>query len=222
MRKLLVLVLLAFALPTALLAQDPDWRNRRGHRDDYHYTDNMFELTPFIGYRYGGTLYADQTGFNKDVKAESAMNFGGSFDIPLGNYGYKLELMVDRQDTRLVAGSGLFAPNDRFADFHVTYYHGGLVIPFAQSRAATPYLILSAGVANLKPDIQGVSADNRFSASGGVGVKVPFNRNSGLRLEARGFYTSLPNNNVCSRCYNNYSYRDFYQGETNFGVYFRF
>ena len=228
MRKLLILALLVLALPASLLAQDDDWRNRRGsdrgRRDDrrYRYDENMFELTPFVGYRYGGTLFADQTGFKEDVKSESNMNYGGSFAIPLGNNGFKFELMVNRQDTHLTSGSGLFSPSDRIADFHVTYYHGGLVIPFAQSRSVTPYVILSAGVANLDPKLPDTSAENRFSASGGVGVKVPFNRNSGLRVEARGYYTTLPNDNVCGHCYYDSGYRDFYQGETNVGLYFRF
>ena len=78
------------------------------------------------------------------------------------------------------------------------------------------------GVANLDPRIAGATSENRFSASGGLGVKVPFNRNAGLRLEARGYYTTLPNDNVCHGCFYDNSYRDFYQGETNFGVYFRF
>jgi hypothetical protein len=225
MKKLLVLALLILAVPSALLAQDDDWRNRRGRerRDDsYRRGDNAFELNPFIGYRYGGTLYADQTGLAENVKAESSANFGGNFAIPLGSGGFKLELMVNRQDTHLTAGSGLFSPSDRVADFAVTYYHAGLIIPFAQSRAATPYVVLSAGVANLDPDIAGTTSENRFSTSGGIGVKVPFNRNAGLRIEARGYYTALPNDNGCRRCYYDYTYRDFYQGETNVGVYFRF
>ena len=60
------------------------------------------------------------------------------------------------------------------------------------------------------------------AASGGLGVKVPFSRNAGLRVEARGYYTSLPNDNTCRHCSYNDNYRDFYQGETNVGVYFRF
>ena len=82
--------------------------------------------------------------------------------------------------------------------------------------------MVSAGVANLDPDIAGTTSENRFSASGGIGVKVPFNRNAGLRVEARGYYTTLPNDNGCRRCSYDYTYRDFYQGETNVGIYFRF
>jgi hypothetical protein len=78
-------------------------------------------------------------------------------------------------------------------------------------------------VANLKPDIRGVSADNRFSASAGVGVKIPINPNFGIRLEGRGYFTSLDNNTGdngrCDyyRCYNDYYGHDLYQGEANVG-----
>ena len=158
MRKLFVLVLLILAVPTALFAQD--WRNRRG--DAYRRGwDNAFELTPFVGYTYGGRLFADQTGLAENVRAESSANFGGNFAIPIGYEGFKIELMVNRQPTRLVAGSGLFSPSDRIADFDVTYYHAGLIIPFSQSRAATPYVVLSAGVANLDPKISGTTSENR-------------------------------------------------------------
>ena len=221
MRKLFLLALLILAVPSALLAQD-DWRNRRGRNDNYRRGDNAFELTPFAGYTYGGRLFADQTGLAENVRAQSSANFGADFAIPIGWEGFKLELMASHQDTHLTAGSGLFSPSDRVADFAVTYYHAGLIIPFAQSRSATPYVVVSAGVANLDPDIAGSTSENRFSASGGLGVKVPFNRNAGLRLEARGYYTTLPNDNACRRCYYDYSYRDFYQGQTNVGVYFRF
>ena len=222
MRKLLLISLFALALPSAVLAQDDDWRNRRG-RDDRRYRndENAFELTPFVGYRYGGTLYSEQTGFTDDVEAESGMNYGASFAIPIGNDGFKLELMANRQDTHLTAGRDLFSPIDRVADFSVTYYHAGLIVPFARTRNATPYFIVSAGVANLDPEIAGFRSENRFSASGGIGVKLPFSNNMGFRLEARGYYTTVPNDDFCRVC--SYSSdRQFYQGETNAGVYFRF
>lgn len=82
-------------------------------------------------------------------------------------------------------------------------------------------MVVSAGVASLEPDIAGVSADNRFSASAGVGFKMPFSRNLGLRIEARGYYTSLGREDECSRCYEDYN-RDLYQGETNVGLVFSF
>lgn len=220
MRKAVLLLLLVF-IPVSLFAQDPDWRNRRTSRDRT-YNDNMFEFTPFLGYRYGGTINAGQTDiFNQDVSVASHMNYGLNFGIPVAN-GWKIELGVDRQDTHFTTGGDtLFNPSGNIAGFHVTYYQGSLVIPFQVSRNATPYFSVGAGVASLDPDISGVSSDTRFAGSAAIGVKVPISPNAGFRIEEKGFFTSLNGNNICSHCYYSYNH-DLYQGETNFGMYLKF
>ncbi|MEO8380557.1 MAG: outer membrane beta-barrel protein [Acidobacteriota bacterium] len=229
MRKA-VLVLLLLLTSTTLLAQDRDdrWRDRRGDRDDRYERssprDSAFELTPFIGFRWNGTIYSDQTFlFNRDVEVASSASVGVSFAMPLGDTGLKLELMADRQASQLETESGLFEPNNEVADIDVTYLHAGLQIPFARSRNATPYFVISAGLANLDPQISGVSAEQRFSASAGVGVKVPMSRALSFRFEGRGFYTALQDdhNDDCTFC----TYRDnqdFTQGEVNAGLVFSF
>lgn len=223
MRKLLLLAVVLL-IPASLLAQDEPWRTRRTPRDRYGTADNFFELTPFVGYRYGGTIFADQTNLfrGQDVKVESSGNFGLNFGIPISN-GWKIELMINRQNTHFSSGGDrLFSPTDQLGGFDITYFHGGLQIPFAVSRTATPYIIVSAGVANLDPRVRGASSDTRFSAGGGIGVKVPINRNMGFRIEERGYFTALSNNNNdCRSCYYSYNH-DLYQGETNVGVFFRF
>ena len=46
----------------------------------------MFEHTPIIGYRYGGTIDSSQTDlFNRDVNVGSHMNYGLNFGIPIAN-----------------------------------------------------------------------------------------------------------------------------------------
>jgi len=59
MRKSFV-VLVLLLIPASLFAQD--WRNRRAPRDRYGYgsLENKLELTPFVGYTWGGTIYGDQ------------------------------------------------------------------------------------------------------------------------------------------------------------------
>ncbi len=219
MRKVCLIAVLVLVAAPSLFAQP--WRDGGRDRNYRRNQDNRFELTPFIGYTNGGTIFTDNTNlFNQDVQASSSANFGANFGIPLGYTNMKLELMVNRQDTNLTAGGGgLFEPDNRVANFHVTYYHGGLLIPFNESRNATPFVVVSAGVGNLQPDIEGVSSSNRFSASAGVGVKVPVSPNFGIRLEGRGFFTSLgngSNSNNCRYCNDN-SGHDFYQGQVNLG-----
>jgi hypothetical protein len=225
-----VLVLLALLLASnAAWAQDDEeddeeWRERRAERrrvyDDAP-RDRSFELTPFAGFRWGGTIFADQSFvFNRDVDVAPSANLGVNFAFPLGDTGLKLELMANRQSSELETGSGLFEPDDEVADIDVTYLHAGLQIPFARSRNATPYFIVSGGLANLDPQILGVDAEQRFSASAGVGVKVPMSRALSLRFEGRGYYTSLEEDE-CSFCEYFYN-QDFYQGEVNAGLVFSF
>lgn len=221
MRKLLPLLLLLLLVPTTLVAQDrdDDWRDRP-YRDAPR--ENAFELTPFAGYRWGGTIFAAQSFvFDQDVDVESSPNFGASLGIPLGDSGFKLELMANRQSSELVVERGIFEPEGEVADVDVTYLHAGLQIPFARSRNATPYVIVSGGLANLDPQIAGITAENRFSASAGIGVKLPMSRAMSLRLEGRGYFTALEEEDDCTIC--DYFYdENFYQGEVNLGLSFSF
>lgn len=222
MRKAAVLLLLLTVTTTALAQSrdDDDWRRRRAR--DYGPRQNAFELTPFLGYRWGGTIFADQTFlFGEDVNVAPSANFGVNFALPLGDSGLKLELMANRQASELETESGLFEPNNEVADIDVTYLHAGLQIPFARSRNATPYVIVSGGLANLDPHVGGISSENRFSASAGLGVKVPVSDILSIRLEGRGYYTALEEDDECTIC--DYFYNeDFYQGEVNLGLAFSF
>jgi opacity protein-like surface antigen len=222
----LTLCLLLILIPTTLFAQDDTWRRGRDRdRDRYRDTprESAFELTPFLGYRWGGTIFADQTFlFGDDVNVASSANFGVSFALPLGDSGMKLELMANRQSSQLETESGLFEPNNDVADIDVTYLHAGLQFPFARSRNATPYVVVSAGLTNLDPQGSGASSENRFSGSAGVGVKIPMSQALSVKVEGRGYYTSLQdNNNSCGFC-DYYYNQDFYQGEVNLGLVFSF
>lgn len=229
MRRLSFLLLLLL-VPTALFAQtdsDDDWRRGRGDRDrDRRYRDTprdtAFELTPNAGFRWGGTIFADSAFFlTRDVDVASSPSFGLSLGVPLGDTGMKLELMANRQSSELQTDSGLFEPDSGVADVDVSYLHAGLQFPFARSRNVSPYAVVSAGLANIDPQVTGIRAENRFSASGGIGVKVPVNRAVSLRFEGRGYYTALEDDNDCSFCEYFYN-RDFYQGEVNVGLTFSF
>jgi hypothetical protein len=219
MRKLIVLLLIL--VPGSMFAQNIDrderWRERRAPYVTPHW--NLFEITPFGGYRYGGTIYAESSAlYNFDTAVESSSNLGINVGIPIGGTAMKLELMVNQQRTYLTGDSGLFDPGQRLDDFDITYYHAGLQVPFARAGSAVPFIVISGGVANLRPDIPGYDSENRFSASAGLGVKVPFSRNVGLRVEARGYFTSLDEQD-CRGCgYYYEDLRDLYQGETNVGL----
>jgi hypothetical protein len=218
MRKFLFVVLLLL-VPSAVFAENvdrdrrDDWRNRR-----YRSHQNTPDLSLFGGYRWGGTLYGEQTGFRDDFDVASSGNFGASLGIPIGLGDMKLELMANRQNTHLEVGGGLFNPNERVTDFDVSYYQAGLRIPLSTASDIQPFVTIAAGIANLDLNVPGLSQETRFSASAGIGAKIPFNDHLGLRIEARGYFTSLDDSeDDCFRCDSELG-QDLYQGETNVGL----
>ncbi|HYR29131.1 MAG TPA: outer membrane beta-barrel protein [Thermoanaerobaculia bacterium] len=217
MRKVALLAVLLLTTTTVLAQdRDEDWRRRRAY-DDTPRRDAV-ELSVFAGYRWGGTVFADNSFvFDEDLQVESSPSFGADLAIPIGTSGLKLTLMGSHQSSELGFEGGLFEPDQGVADFDVTYFHAGVQIPFAVSRNAVPYALVSAGIANLDPQVSGLSDETRFSASAGVGVKVPLGRALSLRLEGRGFYTALEDNTDCSFC-DYFIDQNFYQGEVNAGV----
>lgn len=228
MRKL-ILVVAVLLIPASLFAQDDSWRDRgsrgdRGRRyDDRRYGDMSFEVTPFVGYTWGGTVYTGQSIFSQDADVASSANVGASVGFPVNPNGMKIELSIDHQSTNLTAGStSLFDPGTRIGDLDLTYYQAGILMPFGDSsrQTVTPFFVGSLGVATLDPRGNGVSA-TRFAGTVGGGVKVPISRSLGFRGDIRAMYVSLPTDQTCSFC--NYAgNRDLWQGQANFGVYFRF
>jgi hypothetical protein len=53
-------------------------------------------------------------------------------------------------------------------------------------------------------------------------VKVPINPALSIRGEIRGYFTAVGNGNGCDHCYYGYNDNNFYQGEANLGLTFRF
>jgi hypothetical protein len=220
MKRVVLLIFAVLLIAPSLFAQD--WRGRGYYNRP---RDNAFELEPFVGYRWGGTIFGDSTTVygGRDVDLQSSASLGVNFAIPTGVNGMKVELMVNHQSTTVGHGSStLFGPGNDVGDIGVTYYHAGLLFPFNQSRGATPFVVISAGMTNLDPKTSGVSSSNKFSASAGIGVKVPINPSLSLRGEVRGYFTAVGSNTGCSRCSYGYNDSNFYQAEANLGVVFRF
>jgi hypothetical protein len=219
LRKAAILLLFVVVAP-ALLAQYPEpWRTRPAPRDNY------FELTPFVGYRWGGTIHDYQTDlFRTDADVQSSANFGGIFSIPVNHDGMKVELLVDHQSSRFQNSNGLFEPSTDLGDVSVTYYQAGMLFPFNLSREMTPYIVFSGGLANIDPKVRNATSEDAFAMGFGIGMKVPINRNLGIRVEGRGYFTWLSDNNDnhCHDCYYYSNGDGFYQGEINLGVNFRF
>jgi opacity protein-like surface antigen len=187
----------------------------------------QFEITPQVGYRWGGEIQGDDDAlFDTDLEVDEGNAFGLTFDIPLSS-NLQLELLANRQETELKFDGGLFGGNVDVADLTIDYYHVGILFQGGNSDVR-PFFVASAGITDLDPDVPGADNESRFSMSLGGGVKVFFNEHIGMRFEGRGFFTVI--DDYDSGCYEyDYCYggRDYYddgdtlaQGQANIGLIF--
>jgi hypothetical protein len=175
MRRALLAIL--FLLPAAASAQ-------RLYR---------FELTPIAGYRLAGDFNAESdSGFDPrlKVKVEESAIYGALFDVPLGEAGWQLEVLANRQRSSFVVDHGLLDPSTRLGDVTIDHVHVGLLYQWGRGQV-NPYLALTGGVGRIVPEFANADAEDRFAGSLAGGVKIFFTPNVGLRLEARGYWTDL-------------------------------
>jgi len=142
-----------------------------------------FELTPFAGYRVGGSF--DEKDGDGRVELNDSNAQGIMFNIkanPNGQY----ELLYSRQDTD--ADTVGFFANDPTIDIEVEYFHFGGTYLF-DGNNTRPFIALTVGLSHFDPQLLDSGSDSFFSASFGGGVQLNASKRIGVRLEARVFTT---------------------------------
>jgi opacity protein-like surface antigen len=145
-------------------------------------------ITPFTGYRFGGSFEDNTTGLDLDV------DDGESFGLILGLQATQesdYELFYSFQKTEL-KGEGVLSGEPLF-DLDIHYLHIGGTYLFPGERMR-PFIGGGLGLTYFSPDGPGLDSEIDFSLSLGAGVTIPISKRVGLRFEGRGFLTGLPDN----------------------------
>jgi hypothetical protein len=142
------------------------------------------EVSPFVGYRFGGTFFERITG--QEVDLDGAPAVGAVVNVKFREPGLFVEALFTHQEARLDFPGGLFAPP---ASWRVTVDHwqGGGLQEFDISRPnVRPFLTGLLGLTRYAAE-----NDNeiRFTVGAGGGVKLMPSRLFGLRLDGRLFAT---------------------------------
>jgi len=174
-----------------------------------------FEITPFIGYQFGGDVSTYYQNQYQDVSVNSSENFGVVLSLGLSEMT-QVELLYNTQDTT--------ADANRFDDslgLNIDYWQLSLLWGFNPDAQINPYVVFGIGGTWLRPD--GFSSTSKFSGNIGGGVKIFFSDNVGVRLEGRFYGTYI--NSTTSYCdpfwcygYNN----SLYQFDVSAGLIIRF
>jgi Outer membrane protein beta-barrel domain len=183
----------------------------------------VVEVTPFGGYRFGGSFTVIDGRGALDIKESGT--YGASLGFRVDEDG-ELEASFTRQSTRLRV-DGFFTSRPVF-DLAVENYHaGGNYLFRDEDVRVRPYIGVGLGVTRLVPEPEGLESETRFSASFAFGMKAYFGAHFGLRLEARGFFTVLDSDSTIfcdslSGCFVRTSGTELSQGEVRGGLIFRF
>jgi hypothetical protein len=141
-----------------------------------------FSVSPFVGYRVGGTFELADTDTQVDVGNHTS--YALALDVSTDRQASQYELFYSRESTSLGAQSPV--PSDLV----IEYLHIGGTTQLADSASRLrPYLIGSLGATRFDPALGNHQTD--FSASIGVGMRAAFTEHLAARLEARGFFTLL-------------------------------
>ncbi len=186
------------------------------------------EFTPFAGFRFGGDFERSIDDFDH-FDLGLALDEGDSYGFILGigvTRNLQVELLYSTQETTLI---DRFLPSgsQEVFDLDADYLHAGLAYQFATSGRVRPFVAGSLGITRLAPNDSFYDDDERFSVGLGVGVKVMLADHVGIRLEGRGFWTLLDEDETFTCDYDDYCYDasvtdSLIQGELLGGLIFAF
>jgi opacity protein-like surface antigen len=133
------------------------------------------EVSPLLGYRFGGQFHEETT--DRDVDLKEAGTFGLAVDVEYAP-DQMVEVFYSRQSTSI---------EDTDLDLDVEYFHVGGVAEFTQDHY-TPYAVGTIGATRFSPD-GGFDSETRFSMTLGGGVKWFFNEHWAARVDGRAYFT---------------------------------
>ena len=150
--------------------------------------EQIFELTPFVGYRFGGTF--DFESASGAYELDDDASFGLIFNARhTGKTQWEVFYSQQRTQATLNSATPVAASVD--TDVHILQIGGTYV---ATGEAYQPFLSLTLGGTHIRTDINGSQSDTFFSGSLGVGMKFAPSSRIGVRLEARANATLMDAN----------------------------
>lgn len=162
-----------------------------------------FELTPFAGYRFGGTFDVEESSDTYELQDSSSfgliLNWQHSGDT-------KWEVLYSKQQTEAEFNGA--TANDPLVDVDLQMLQLGGIYQF-EGEMAQPYMVATIGGTHVSAQSGGSESDTFWSGSIGIGVLISPSSRIGLRLEARAIGTLInsstdllcrtgPNVNACA------------------------
>lgn len=193
--------------------------------------DRGIEITPTVGYRFGGTVSTFDNAIISSVEVPDTISFGITAEWPV-HPNLNLEVLWSHQDTTLEAnfnGNPPAGKNAEFSHLNVdTLQIGGLWQSGRRGDKIRGYFdfLLGASILNPSPEYQSLT---RFSMTIGGGAKFQLSDKIGLRLGLRWMPVYINSEGsgygYCDPywgCYEYYDSNYLYQTDAHVGLIIKF
>ena len=140
------------------------------------------EVTPFVGYRFGGGFFERVTG--EAVDLDGAPAAGAVVNVGLGN-GLFVEALVTRQAAQVMVRPAPFAPPVNWR-ITVDHWQGGALQEYGLNPHVRPFAVGLLGLTRYAAE---GDSEIRFTLGAGGGVKLMPSRRVGVRFDGRLFAT---------------------------------
>jgi len=188
-----------------------------------------FELTPTVGYRFGGSIDLTDPARNpvfKSLHFESNPSYGVALNHSVHD-NVRVEFQWSRQDTHIDARSRANNTNTRLFGAYLDQYHFNFMFHPAEEGLHPQFFFIGGlGFSNFEPRAH-LDTKTQFSFEVGGGVKYFFFPHLGLRLEAKWTPTFVKSSeeffcNGFGECYTVTNHEYAQQGEVSSGIIIRF
>jgi hypothetical protein len=158
----------------------------------------QWEISPLIGYTFGGTFQEGDTGTKLDIK--ESPNVALAIDAEY-EPDTQIEFYFSRQATKLKADLDADSEDDPEADiflssgetlFDLDVYYiqiGGTYMWQEKENGFQPYIVGTFGITHFVPRDSDYDPATRPSLGLGLGARFWLTQHIGLRVEGRGFAT---------------------------------
>ena len=165
--------------------------------------DERFEITPFGGFRTGGTFDVEDS--DASYKLDDSGSFGLLFNARQ-TPNTQWEVLYSRQQTDAVLRDSGTTQSSVDSTLQVLQIGGTYQ---GDGRNFRPYIAMTLGGTHIRTNASQSRSDTFFSGSLGVGINMLPTSRVGIRLEARAYGTLTqsstdlfcstgPDNNVCA------------------------
>jgi opacity protein-like surface antigen len=152
--------------------------------------DTKMELTPFAGYRFGGTFELQDDEGSYEI--EDSSSYGLILNIKQ-NFNTQWEVIYSRQETQANFSEALSTDPRIDVDIQLLQLGGTYL---GDGDKVRPYLVATLGGTHIKTASTGSSSDTFWSGSIGGGVQFLPTSRLGIRLEARAYGTLVSSNSA--------------------------